>query len=250
MEKDELVLGDYRFTSRFFLGSGKTARYSEDLINTAVDIAGVQMISVAIKTLGSKDNALMHIPEGVVVLPNTLGATSADEAISMAKRAREKGLGDMVKIEIMNDSKYLLPDNKETIKATQILAEDGFKVLPYIYPSLSLCRKLVEAGAVALMPLASPSGSNKGLATRDFIKVLIKEMDVPIIVDAGIGRPSQACEAMEMGCDGVMANTALATAENQSLMAQAFRNAIIAGREAYLSSSEEPHIVSLLSEEY
>ena len=229
MEKDELILGDYRFTSRFFLGSGKTARYSQELINTAVDIAGVQMISVAIKTLGDKDNVLNHIPEG---------ATSADEAISMARRAREKGLGTMVKIEIMNDSKYLLPDNKETIKATDILAKEGFKVLPYIYPSLSLCRKLVEAGAIGLMPLASPSGSNKGLATRDFIQALIKEMDVPIIVDAGIGRPSQACEAMEMGCAGVMANTALATAGNQSLMAQAFKNAIIAGREGYLSSKQ------------
>lgn len=238
MENDELILGDYRFTSRFFLGSGKTARYSQELINTAVDIAGVQMISVAIKTLGDKDNVLNHIPEGIVVLPNTLGATSADEAISMARRAREKGLGTMVKIEIMNDSKYLLPDNKETIKATDILAKEGFKVLPYIYPSLSLCRKLVEAGAIGLMPLASPSGSNKGLATRDFIQALIKEMDVPIIVDAGIGRPSQACEAMEMGCAGVMANTALATAGNQSLMAQAFKNAIIAGREGYLSSKQ------------
>lgn len=238
MEKDELILGDYRFTSRFFLGSGKTARYSQELINTAVDIAGVQMISVAIKTLGDKDSVLSHIPEGIVVLPNTLGATSADEAISMARRAREKGLGTMVKIEIMNDSKYLLPDNKETIKATDILAKEGFKVLPYIYPSLSLCRKLVEAGAIGLMPLASPSGSNKGLATRDFIQALIKEMDVPIIVDAGIGRPSQACEAMEMGCAGVMANTALATAGNQSLMAQAFKNAIIAGREGYLSSKQ------------
>ncbi len=238
MEKDELILGDYRFTSRFFLGSGKTARYSQELINTAVDIAGVQMISVAIKTLGDKDNVLNHIPEGIVVLPNTLGATSADEAISMARRAREKGLGTMVKIEIMNDSKYLLPDNKETIKATDILAKEGFKVLPYIYPSLSLCRKLVEAGAIGLMPLASPSGSNKGLATRDFIQALIKEMEVPIIVDAGIGRPSQACEAMEMGCAGVMANTALATAGNQSLMAQAFKNAIIAGREGYLSSKQ------------
>ena len=238
MEKDELILGDYRFTSRFFLGSGKTARYSQELINTAVDIAGVQMISVAIKTLGDKDNVLNHIPEGIVVLPNTLGATSADEAISMARRAREKGLGTMVKIEIMNDSKYLLPDNKETIKATDILAKEGFKVFFFFYSSLSLCRKLVEAGAIGLMPLASPSGSNKGLATRDFIQALIKEMDVPIIVDAGIGRPSQACEAMEMGCAGVMANTALATAGNQSLMAQAFKNAIIAGREGYLSSKQ------------
>lgn len=235
MGDDKLIIGKYSFDSRFFLGSGKTAQYTEGLIKTAIEDAGAELISVAVKTLGAKDNALKYIPEGVKILPNTLGATNAEEAISMARRAREKGLGDLIKIEIMNDSKYLLPDNKETIKATEILAGEGFQVMPYIYPSLSLCKNLVSAGAVALMPLASPSGSNKGLQTRDFIQVLIQEISVPIIVDAGIGRPSQACEAMEMGCDAVMANTALATAENQSLMAQAFRNAIAAGREAYLA---------------
>ena len=149
------------------------------------------------------------------------------------------GFGDMIKLEIVNDSKYLLPDNKETIAATEALSKEGFVVMPYIYPSLPVCRQLVNAGASALMPLASTSGSNKGLATRDFIEVLLKEFDIPIIVDAGIGRPSQACEAMELGCAAVMANTALSKAGNLPLMAQAFKNAIIAGREAYLSGYKD-----------
>ena len=235
MNYDELILGDCSFSSRFFLGSGKTAKYTKELIHSAVEDAGTELISVAIKTLDEEDNALTYIPSGVKVLPNTLGAKTAEDAIDMAVKARDRGLGSMIKIEIMNDSKYLLPDNKETILATEKLADMGFTVLPYIYPSLSVCRHLVDVGAAALMPLASTSGSNKGLATRDFIEALLHELSVPIIVDAGIGRPSQACEAMEMGCAAVMANTVLATAGNLPLMAQAFKNAIIAGREAYLS---------------
>ena len=241
METDALIIGDERFTSRFFLGSGKTAKYTQELIRTAVEEAGTELISVAVKTLDTEDDPLKYIPEGVRILPNTLGATNADEARAMALKAREMGLGNMIKIEIMNESKYLLPDNKETIIATEKLAEDGFTVLPYIYPSLSLCRTLYNAGAAALMPLASPSGSNKGLATRDFIEVLMEELPLPIIVDAGIGRPSQACEAMEIGCAAVMANTALANAGNQHMMAQAFRKAIQAGREAYLSGRNDRH---------
>ena len=149
--------------------------------------------------------------------------------------ARELGCGDFVKIEIMRDTKYLLPDNQETIKATEILAKEGFVVMPYMYPDLNTARDLVNAGAAAVMPLASPIGSNKGLATREFIQILIDEIDLPIIVDAGIGRPSQACEAMEMGAAAIMANTALATAGDLPLMASAFRKAIEAGRQAYLS---------------
>ena len=133
------------------------------------------------------------------------------------------------------DSKYLLPDNQETIKATEILAKEGFVVMPYMYPDLNTARDLVSAGAATIMPLASPIGSNKGLATKDFIQILIDEIDLPIIVDAGIGRPSQACEAMEMGAAAIMANTALATAGDLPMMASAFRQAIEAGRKAYLS---------------
>ena len=140
-----------------------------------------------------------------------------------------------MKIEIMRDSRYLLPDNQETIRATEILAKEGFAVLPYMFPDLTAARDLVSAGAAAVMPLAAPIGSNRGLAARDFIEILINEIDLPIIVDAGIGRPSQACEAMEMGAAAIMANTALATAGNLPLMAQAFKEAITAGRKAYLS---------------
>ena len=135
----------------------------------------------------------------------------------------------------MRDSKYLLPDNSETIRATEILAKEGFVVMPYMYPDLNVARDLVNAGAAAVMPLASPIGSNKGLATKEFIQILINEIDLPIIVDAGIGRPSQACEAMEMGAAAIMANTALATAGDLPLMASAFKCAIEAGRKAYLS---------------
>lgn len=135
----------------------------------------------------------------------------------------------------MRDSKYLLPDNQETIKATEILANEGFVVMPYMYPDLNVARDLVNAGAASVMPLASPIGSNKGLATKEFIQILIDEIDLPIIVDAGIGRPSQACEAMEMGAAAIMANTALATAGDLPMMASAFKNAIEAGRKAYLA---------------
>ncbi len=235
MEYDVLTIGDITLTSRFILGSGKTAKYTPELIKSAVEDAKAEMISVAIKTLDDEDCVLDYIPEGVRVLPNTLGATNAAEAIEMAHKSRDRGLGNLVKIEIMNDSKYLLPDINETVEAVRVLASEDFVVMPYIYPSLPTGRKLVELGAAALMPLASPSGSNKGLATGDFIQQFIYEFDVPIIVDAGIGRPSQACEAMEMGCDAVMANTALATAGNLQLMAEAFHSAIKAGREAYLS---------------
>jgi thiazole synthase len=155
--------------------------------------------------------------------------------VRIARLARELGCGDFVKIEIMRDSKYLLPDNQETIRATETLAKEGFVVMPYMYPDLNTARDLVNAGAAAVMPLASPIGSNKGLATREFIQILIDEIDLPIIVDAGIGRPSQACEAMEMGAAAIMANTALATAGDLPLMASAFRKAIEAGRQAYLS---------------
>ena len=171
----------------------------------------------------------------MTLLPNTSGARTADEAVRIARLARECGCGDFVKIEIMRDSKYLLPDNCETVRATEILAKEGFIVMPYMYPDLNTARDLVSAGAAAVMPLGAPIGSNKGLATREFIQILIDEIELPIIVDAGIGRPSQACEAMEMGAAAVMANTAIATAGDVPAMARAFGLAVRAGREAYLA---------------
>ncbi len=231
---DELILGGHSFTSRFILGSGK---YSMRLIQAAVQDAGAQIITLAVRRANTKEqeNILDYIPEGVTLLPNTSGARNADEAVRIARLARELGCGDFVKIEIMRDSKYLLPDNAETIKATEILANEGFVVLPYMYPDLNVARDLVNAGAAAVMPLGAPIGSNKGLATKEFIQILIDEIDLPIIVDAGIGKPSQACEAMEMGAAAVMANTALATAGDLSAMANAFRLAVESGRKAYLA---------------
>lgn len=232
--EDKLILGGHEFNSRFILGSGK---YSLNLIESAVRDAGAEMITLAVRRANTKkqENILDYIPKGVTLLPNTSGARTAQEAVRIARLAREIGCGDFVKIEIMRDTKYLLPDNNETIKATEILAKEGFVVLPYMYPDLYAARDLVNAGAAAVMPLAAPIGSNKGLATREFIQILVDEIDLPVIVDAGIGRPSQACEAMEMGAAAIMANTALATAGDLPLMAAAFRQAVEAGRRAYLS---------------
>lgn len=234
MHNDNLIIGGHKFSSRFILGSGK---YSLNLIEAAVRDAGAEIITLAVRRANTREqeNILDFIPEGVTLLPNTSGARTAEEAVRIARLARALGCGDFVKIEIMRDAKYLLPDNQETIKATEILAKEGFIVMPYMYPDLNVARDLVSAGAASIMPLASPIGSNKGLATRDFIQILIDEIDLPIIVDAGIGRPSQACEAMEMGAAAIMANTALATAGDLPLMAAAFRQAIVAGRKAYLA---------------
>ena len=230
---DKLIIGGHEFTSRCILGSGN---YSPELIKGAVAEAGAQIITIALRRANSKtDSILEHIPQGVTLLPNTSGARTADEAVRIARLARECGCGDFVKIEIMRDSKYLLPDNFETIRATEILAKEGFIVMPYMYPDLNTARDLVNAGAAAVMPLGAPIGSNKGLATRDFIQILIDEIELPVIVDAGIGRPSQACEAMEMGAAAIMANTAIATAGDVPAMARAFGLAVRAGREAYLA---------------
>ena len=199
--------------------------------------AGAEIITLALRRAqaGNVDNIMDFIPKNVTLLPNTSGARNADEAVRIARLSREVGYGDFVKIEIMRDSKYLLPDNYETLKATEILAKEGFVVMPYMYPDINTARDLVNAGAAAVMPLAAPIGSNKGLCTKEFIQILIDEIELPIIVDAGIGKPSQACEAMEMGAAAVMANTAIATAGNVPAMAEAFKKAIEAGRTAYLA---------------
>lgn len=234
MENDKLIIGGHEFNSRFILGSGK---YSLDLIKAAVENAGAEIITLALRRAqaGNVDNIMDFIPKNVTLLPNTSGARNADEAVRIARLSREVGYGDFVKIEIMRDSKYLLPDNYETLKATEILAKEGFVVMPYMYPDINTARDLVNAGAAAVMPLAAPIGSNKGLCTKEFIQILIDEIELPIIVDAGIGKPSQACEAMEMGAAAVMANTAIATAGNITAMAEAFKKAIEAGRTAYLA---------------
>ena len=236
MEKREdlFTLGGKTFSSRFILGSGK---YSLELIEAAIKNAGAEIITLALRraNAGGVDNILDYIPEGVTLLPNTSGARTAEEAVRIARLAREMGCGDFVKIEVIRDTKYLLPDNYETICATKILAKEGFVVMPYMYPDLNVARELRDAGASCVMPLGAPIGSNRGLCTREFIRILIEEIDLPIIVDAGIGKPSQACEVMEMGAAAVMANTAIATAGDIPEMAAAFRKAIEAGRAAWLS---------------
>ncbi|HWQ71950.1 MAG TPA: thiazole synthase [Desulfitobacteriaceae bacterium] len=231
---DTLVIGGHEFNSRFILGSGK---FSLEMTKTVIENAGVEMATVALRraNVDGEENILDYIPNNVTLLPNTSGARTAAEAVRIARLAREIGCGDFVKIEVIPDFKYLLPDNYETIKATEILAKEGFVVMPYMYPDLNVARSLANAGAAVIMPLGAPIGSNKGLLTGEFIKILVDEIDLPIIVDAGIGRPSQACAAMEMGVAAVMANTAIATAKDVGLMATAFRLAIESGRAAYLA---------------
>lgn len=231
---DTLKIGGHEFQSRFILGSGK---FSLELIKSAIENGGAEMITLALRRANAagEENILDFVPKGIKLLPNTSGARNAQEAVRIARLSKAMGCGDFVKVEVVHDSKYLMPDNYETIKATEILAKEGFIVLPYMYPDLNAARALVEVGAAAVMPLGAPIGSNKGLCTKEFIKILVDEVAVPIIVDAGIGRPSQACEAMEMGVDAIMCNTAIATSKDIPLMAKAFKQAIEAGRAAYIA---------------
>lgn len=233
---DDLVLGGRRFRSRFILGSGK---FSLDMTRRVIEEGGVEMATLAVRraSAAGEGNVLDSMPEGITLLPNTSGARSAEEAVRIARLARELGCGDFVKIEIIRDTKYLLPDNRETVKAVGMLANEGFVPMPYMMPDLTAARDMADAGAAAVMPLGSPIGSNRGLLTKEFVKMMVEELDVPVIVDAGIGKPSQACEAMEIGCAAVMANTAIATAGDVPGMARAFRMAIEAGRLAYLSGT-------------
>jgi len=233
---DKLTIGNVQLESRLFVGTGK---YGDDaLIPKIIEKSGSQAITVALRRINfsnPNDNVLNHIPQGVQLLPNTSGARNAEEAVRIARLARAAGCGNWIKIEVISDNKYLLPDNFETIKATEILSEEGFVVLPYISPDLMVAKKLVEVGAAAVMPLGAPIGSNRGLKTKELIRILIEEIPLPVIVDAGIGKPSDACEAMEMGAAACLLNTAIATAGNPILMAEAFGQAVAAGRKAYLA---------------
>lgn len=234
MINDPLIIGGREFSSRFLLGTGK---FSLPKTAEVIEAAGAQIVTLALRraNMAFEGNILDFIPDTVTLLPNTSGARNAKEAVRIARLAREAGCGDFVKIEVIHDSKYLMPDNYETIKATEILAKEGFIVMPYISPDLIAARELANVGAAAVMPLAAPIGSNKGLLTREFVKMLVDEIDLPVVVDAGIGAPSHACEAMELGADAVLANTAVATAGDVVAMARAFRMAVEAGRQAYLA---------------
>ncbi|MCR2039432.1 thiazole synthase [Campylobacter helveticus] len=231
---DNLKIGKFEFGSRFILGSGK---YSLELINSAIKEAGAQIITLALRRVNANglENILDFIPKGVTLLPNTSGARNAEEALRIARLARELCRADLIKIEVIKDSKYLLPDNYESIKAVELLAKDGFTPLPYMSADLYVARAMQDAGAAAIMPLAAPIGTNKGLCAKEFIQILLNEISLPIIVDAGLGTPAQACEAMQMGVAAVMLNTALAEAKNVPLMARAFALAVEAGRTGYLA---------------
>lgn len=232
--EDKLIIGKYEFSSRFILGSGK---YSPELIEAAVKNAGAEIVTLSVRRANTdtKTSILSFIPSGITVLPNTSGARNAEEAVKIAKLSAELTGKKFIKLEVIRDFKYLLPDNYETVRATEILAKDGFTVLPYMFPDLNAARDLENAGASAVMPLAAPIGTNKGLKASDFIKMIIDEINLPVIVDAGIGKPSEAAAAMEMGADAVMANTAIATAGDIPMMAEAFGMAVKAGRFAYLA---------------
>lgn len=237
---DTLVIGGQEITSRLFLGTGKFA--SNGMIPELVKVSGAQVVTVAIRRVDPdypEENVANYIPENCILMPNTSGARNAREAVRIAKLGRAAGCGNWVKIEVIADNRYLLPDNYETIKAAEELAADGFVVLPYISPDLMVARKLEEVGAAAVMPLGAPIGSNRGLKTKELIKILIEECSLPVIVDAGIGRPSQAAEAMEMGAAAVLVNTAIATAKDPVAMARAFGQAVEAGRNAFLANPGE-----------
>lgn len=233
---DLLTIGGRKIKSRLFIGTGKFS--SNRIIPSIIEASGSQVVTVALRRVdfdSEEENMLNYIPKDCIIMPNTSGARNADEAVRIARLARAAGCGDWIKIEVISDNKYLLPDNEETIKATGILAKEGFTVLPYMNPDLMAAKKLKDAGAAAVMPLGSPIGTNKGLRTRELIRILIDEIDLPIIVDAGIGKPSEAAEAMEMGAAAVLVNTAIATAGDPVIMAEAFSFAVKAGRKAYIS---------------
>jgi thiazole synthase len=235
-EDKPLIIGGREIKNRFFLGTGKfrsKAHMKESIVRGKVELVTVAMRRVDIEK--HSENILEYVPEGAIIMVNTSGARNAKEAIRIARLAKEAAGIDWVKIEVINDSKYLLPDNNETVKATETLVSEGFTVLPYMHPDLYAARELQAVGAAAVMPLGSLIGSGQGLEARRFIEVLLAEIDAPIVVDAGIGRPSHAADAMEMGAAAVLANTAVAAAGDPPAMAQAFTMAVEAGRMAYLS---------------
>ena len=239
---DILKIGNREFTSRLFVGTGKFA--SPDIMLESVVASGSQMITVAMKRVNmmneATDEMLTHINlEHVQLLPNTSGVRDAREAILAAQMSREIFHTDFIKLEIHPDPRHLMPDPIETLKATEELAKEGFTVLPYIQADPVLCKLLEEAGAAAVMPLGAPIGTNKGLVTRDLLEIIISQSNLPVVVDAGLGAPSHAAQAMEMGADAVLVNTAIAVAGDPPMMARAFARAVEAGREAYLAGLGE-----------
>lgn len=234
----DLVIAGKVFSSRLFVGTGKFA--SNTLMREAIVASESELVTVALKrvhtdTVGQDGLIEAVSAPGVALLPNTSGVYTAEEAVFAAQLAREALQTNWVKLEIHPDPKYLMPDPFETLRATEMLARDGFVVMPYIQADPILCKRLEDAGAAVVMPLAAPIGTNKGLLTRDLLRIIIEQSRVPVVVDAGLGAPSHAAEAMELGADAVLVNTAIASAGDPVAMARAFRLAVEAGRLAYLS---------------
>lgn len=238
MNNDILNIGGREFTSRLFVGTGKFS--SSQTMLDAIIASESQMITVAMKRVNmmneATDEMLTHINlEKVQLLPNTSGVRTSDEAVLAAEMSREIFKTEFIKLEIHPDPKYLIPDPIETLKATEILASKGFIVLPYIQADPVLCKRLEDVGASAVMPLGAPIGTNKGLLTKDLLEIIIEQSNVPVIVDAGLGLPSHAAQALEMGADAVLVNTAIAIADNPVEMARAFKLGVEAGRKGYLA---------------
>lgn len=231
----DLILGDKIFKSRLFTGTGKFS--SNLLMQQAIQESGSELVTVALKRVNltdCNDNILQHLSmQGINLLPNTSGVRTAREAVFAAELAREALGTNWLKLEIHPDPKYLLPDGEETLEAAKQLVKLGFHVLPYVQADPVLCKKLEDVGTAAVMPLGSPIGSNNGLRTLDFLKIIIEQSNIPVVVDAGIGAPSHAAAAMELGADAVLVNTAIAVSSNPVLMARAFKLAVEAGRMAF-----------------
>lgn len=234
--RDLFTIGGESFSSRLLTGSGKY--YNDSIIPEICKTSGSEIITVALRRvdINNPGKSLMdYIPPHMRLLPNTSGARNAEEAVKIARIARESGCGNWVKIEVISDNKYLLPDGYETVKATEILAKEGFVVLPYMNGDLYVARSLKDAGAAAVMPLGSPIGSNRGIRCEEMIRILIDQINLPVIVDAGIGKPSDAALVMEMGADACLINSAIASSPNPVQMSEAFKLAIEAGRKAHLA---------------
>ena len=240
---NKLIIAGKEFSSRLFLGTGKFS--SNALMQQAIAQSGAEMVTIAMKRIdlhNDEANMLEYIDKTrIQLLPNTSGARNAKEAVFAAQIAQEIFETNWLKLEIHPDPKYLLPDPIETLKATEALAKLGFVVLPYIPADPVLCKLLEEAGAATVMPLGSPIGSNKGLKTKDFLEIIIEQSNIPVVIDAGIGSPSHAAEAMEMGADAVLVNTAIAVAGDPVAMAQAFKMAVECGRMAFEAELAAPH---------
>ena len=233
---DTLRIAGRSFGSRLLLGTGKYETF--EIMRDAVAASGAQMVTVAVRRIDFDEpgeDITSFLPEDILLLPNTSGCETAAEAVRMARLARAGGLPDWIKLEVIPDPRYLLPDPVETLKAAEALVADGFTVLPYMLPDPVLAKRLEEAGCATVMPLAAPIGTGRGLKLRDSIRIMIEQAEVPVVVDAGLGAPSHAAEAMELGADAVLVNTAIARADDTVAMARAFRLAVEAGRAARLA---------------